>query len=218
MAKFHKELSSLQTSRCSTCLENFPGVKMKSNSSECVRCHLDSHIPKLYSSANNMHPGVVPPHLQVSLNGILYQLVCPSQTFCMWQYLHDHCFYALNFTGIDTGGGDADLSHHANDVCLPPSYLWDQYACSGHVINLPLDVISSLPRSSSQLDIIVVRKETSNQSHHDFRVRRAVVNQALQWLFTHNIYYHANHIHFNQEALAHLPQGWVSHQHPVCCA
>jgi hypothetical protein len=84
-----------------------------------------------------------------------------------------------------------------------------QYACSGHVINLPQDVISfatSLPRLPSQLDIIVVRKETSNQSHHDFRVRRAVVDQALQWLIAHNIYYRANHILFNQEALAHLPQ------------
>ena len=84
-----------------------------------------------------------------------------------------------------------------------------QYACSGHVINLPQDVRSfatSLPRLPSQLDIIVVRKETSNQSHHDFRVRRAVVDQALQWLIAHNIYYRANHIRFNQEALAHLPQ------------
>ena len=84
-----------------------------------------------------------------------------------------------------------------------------QYACSGHVINLPQDVKSfatSLPRLPSELDIIVVRKETSHQSHHDFRVRRAVVDQALQWLIAHNIYYRANHVHFDQEALAHLPQ------------
>ena len=57
MAKFHEGLGSLQTSRCSTCFKNFPGLKMKSSSSECVHCHLDHHIPKLYSS-NNMHPGV----------------------------------------------------------------------------------------------------------------------------------------------------------------
>lgn len=84
-----------------------------------------------------------------------------------------------------------------------------KYACSGHVINLPQDVVSfasNLPRLPSHLDVIVVRKEISSQSHRDFRVRRAVVEQALQWLITHNIYYCANHIHINQESLAHLPQ------------
>ena len=65
---------------------------------------------------------------------------------------------------------------------------------------------TSLPRLPSKPDIIVVRKETSHQSHHDFHVRRAVVDQALQWLIAHNIYYRANHVHFDREALAHLPQ------------
>ena len=58
-----------------------------------------------------------------------------------------------------------------------------QYGCSRHVINLPQDVMSfasSLPRLPSELDIIVVRKEDSNQSHWDFsRVRRAVVHCAV---------------------------------------
>ena len=55
---------------------------------------------------------------------------------------------------------------------------------SGHVINLPRDVVSfahDLPRLPSELDVLVVRKE-QGQSHHDFRVRRAVVQEALQWL------------------------------------
>ena len=87
-----------------------------------------------------------------------------------------------------------------------------QYGYSGHVINLPQDVVSfatslpRLPRLPSELDVIVVRKEGANQSHRDFRVRRSVVHRALQWLVTHNIYYHANQIHINQDALAQLPQ------------
>ena len=66
-----------------------------------------------------------------------------------------------------------------------------QYGYSGHVVNLPQDVASfvqSLPRLPSELDVIVVRKG-ANQSHRDFRVRRAVVHRALQWLVTHNQYY-----------------------------
>ena len=69
-----------------------------------------------------------------------------------------------------------------------------QYGYSGHVVNLPQDVASfvqSLPHLPSELDVIVVRKEGANQSHRDFRVRRAVVHRALQWLVTHNQYYHS---------------------------
>ena len=84
-----------------------------------------------------------------------------------------------------------------------------QYSYSGHVINLPQDVTSfasSLPRVPSELDIVVVRKEGANQSHRDFRVRRAVVHQALQWLVTHNVYYRANCVHIDPNALTQLPQ------------
>ena len=51
-----------------------------------------------------------------------------------------------------------------------------QYGYSGHVINLPQDVVSfatSLPRLPVELDVLVVRKEP-DQTHRDFRVRRAV--------------------------------------------
>ena len=34
---------------------------------EWHRCANDKHIPKLYSSGNNMNPGIVPPQLQVAL-------------------------------------------------------------------------------------------------------------------------------------------------------
>ena len=55
---------------------------------------------------------------------------------------------------------------------------------SGHVVNLPQDVtsfVSNLPQLPSELDVIVVRKEGTNQSYRDFRVRRNVVHRALQW-------------------------------------
>ena len=89
-----------------------------------------------------------------------------------------------------------------------------QYGYSGHVINLPQDVASfaqSLPRLPSELDVIVVRKEGANQTHHDFRVRRGVVHQALQWLMLHNKYYRAQGVTIDTSTLAQLPQdGTVS--------
>lgn len=50
-----------------------------------------------------------------------------------------------------------------------------QYGYKGHVINLAQDVVSfalSLPRLPSELDVLVVRKN-SEQSHRDFRVRKS---------------------------------------------
>jgi len=77
------------------------------------------------------------------------------------------------------------------------------------LVNLPQDVVSlanNLPQLPSELDVIVVRKEDSNQSHRDFRILTTVVEQALQWLISNSIYYDANHIHINQETLACLLQ------------
>ena len=91
------------------------------------------------------------------------------------------CFSSHLFvTGTDPGRGDAIMSVYR----LPQG----QYGYSGHVVNLPQDVASfvqSLPRLPSELDVIVVRKEG------DFRVRCVVVHRALQWLVTHNQYYHS---------------------------
>ena len=69
-----------------------------------------------------------------------------------------------------------------------------QYGYSGHVINLPQDAVSfasSLPRLPSELDVVLVRKEGTNQSHKDFHVRRHVVHTALKWLIANNKYYSA---------------------------
>ena len=66
MSTFHSKLMSLESHRCSTCLECFPDLSMAAGgSTECTRCSHDKHIPKLYTTANNMNPGTVPPQLQV---------------------------------------------------------------------------------------------------------------------------------------------------------
>ena len=92
-----------------------------------------------------------------------------------------------------------------------------QYGYSGHVINLPQDVLSfahTLPRLPAELDVIIVRKEGAAESHRDFRVRRSVVLAALQWLKTNNKYYHS--ITIDHQAVAQLPEdGDVTGLHAV---
>ena len=76
MCKFHAHLAALESPRCTTCSEAFPGLQLRSQSTECLRCSRDKHTPKLYSIANNMDPGLVPPQLQV------------RQTSCFMSYCH----------------------------------------------------------------------------------------------------------------------------------
>ncbi len=61
MRNFHAKISSITIPVCITCMEKFPGTKMKFKSLECCQCSRDKHIPKLYSAQNNMHPGNIPP-------------------------------------------------------------------------------------------------------------------------------------------------------------
>ena len=70
MHKFHAHFATLDLSTCTTCLENFPGLQLRLESAECLRCSRDKCIPKLYSSANNMDPGpiYIPSELQVGNN------------------------------------------------------------------------------------------------------------------------------------------------------
>ena len=82
-----------------------------------------------------------------------------------------------------------------------------QYGYKGHVINLPQDIttfVSRLPRLPSQLDILLVRKEGSDNTHCDFRVRKLVILRALKWLKQHNKFY--RNIEINQDALDQLPE------------
>ena len=43
----------------------FPGLQLRSPSTECARCYQDKHTPKVYSSGNNIDPGLIPPDLEV---------------------------------------------------------------------------------------------------------------------------------------------------------
>ena len=65
ITNFHSKLASLEFRFCTSCLERFPNLTMAAHSTECSRCSRDTRIPKLYSPANNMDPGPVPPQLQV---------------------------------------------------------------------------------------------------------------------------------------------------------
>ena len=76
-----------------------------------------------------------------------------------------------------------------------------QYGYSGHVINFPQDVQSSLPRL---VEDMVVRKERE-QTHKDFHVRRQVVEEALTWLMDNNIYYQRDFVCLNQDSLGSPP-------------
>ena len=147
-----------------------------------VVCYIDLEVRRVAGESDEdrevrlqalrvFDPGSVPLELVVS---VLVTVVSFTLT----------CFSShLIVTGTDPGRGDAVMPI-MSVYRLPQG----QYGYSGHVVNLPQDVASfvqSLPRLPSELDVIVVR-EGANQSHRDFRVRRAVVHRALQWLVTHN--------------------------------
>ena len=62
---FYDDLASLQQLKCLLCNERFPSICLN-EANCCTRCHNDTHVPKLFSAANNMDPGSVPPQLTVS--------------------------------------------------------------------------------------------------------------------------------------------------------
>ena len=61
----HDSLAALQLERCCVCLERFPNMSIN-NSGSCKRCDNDKHLPKLFSTGNNMDPGPVLLELTVS--------------------------------------------------------------------------------------------------------------------------------------------------------
>ena len=80
MLKFHRSISNIEVPLCLTCLESFPGLSVSSD--ECNRCHRDDSTPKLYSDANNMDPGEVPPQLQVIML-LLFMIIFTLSIFIM---------------------------------------------------------------------------------------------------------------------------------------
>ena len=102
--------------------------------------------------------------------------------------------------GTNSGGRDVVLSCIAHDGSVPPSP-WEvrmatKVTLSSYqpiklqrsryqVINLLQDIsmfARSLPWAPDDLDIVIVRREGSMGTHHDFRVWCLVVLHALQWL------------------------------------
>ena len=62
MRDFHNDMAALQAVKCMICYEWFPSISVNEIRS-CKRCHNDKHILKLFSAANNMDPGIMPPEL-----------------------------------------------------------------------------------------------------------------------------------------------------------
>ncbi len=83
---------------------------------------------------------------------------------------------------------------------------YSQLGYKGHIIYLPQNVsafASTLPRLPTELDIITVRKQGAENTHHDFHVRKLVVLHALQWLLNNNKYY--RNINLDMHAIDLLP-------------
>ncbi len=79
---------------------------------------------------------------------------------------------------INTGGGDADRSRYGDHVNLPPisrpvRLNWTRHQLLQDVVSFA----SNLPEPRSELDVIVVRKEGTKQSHRDFCVGRSAVHR-----------------------------------------
>ena len=134
-------------------MEKFPGMTASAGT-ECVHCSRDKHTPKAYSSHNNMHPDPVPQELLV----------------------RHICSFLYPYQLIDCGQGLTQVEEMLISAVIPIMSVHrlpqGQYGHSGHVVNLPQDVVSfaqSLPRLPS--DVIIVRKEGANQTHRAFRVR-----------------------------------------------
>ena len=53
--KFHSNIAAIDAPKCSICLEQFPGMKLHSFTSQCIHCHRDKHIPKLYSTMEGLN-------------------------------------------------------------------------------------------------------------------------------------------------------------------
>ena len=75
-------------------------------------------------------------------------------------------------------------------------------------VNFPQDVqefTTKLPRDPSSLDVVVIRRQSASnlEAFRDFRVHRAKVVHALNWLKENNRYY--GNIIIDQEVLRSLP-------------
>ena len=91
-----------------------------------------------------------------------------------------------------------------------------QLGYSGHVLNLPQNVTefaTTLPCSPSDIDVPIVQKEGAQGSHQDFRMRRNVVQSALEWLMSHNLYY--RNFTLDRQTLQDLPEDAILSELPT---
>ena len=79
MREYHVDLTALQNTLCDVCLEQFPSIKTN-EAGVCYRCQHDTEVPKLYSAANNMNPGSVPPELCVCYF-VMYFVLFTSKSY-----------------------------------------------------------------------------------------------------------------------------------------
>jgi hypothetical protein len=91
-----------------------------------------------------------------------------------------------------------------------------QLCYKDHIVNFQQDiteVAARLPRLPEDLDIVLIRQNETDLTHHvDFTVRRGRIRDALLWLIRHNPLYQSLHIP-DEEALRQLPEnGSVAHR------
>ena len=85
-----------------------------------------------------------------------------------------------------------------------------QRAYSGHCINLSQNITelaNSLPHYPKDLSVIVVKEKGKNNIHKDVVVRKKKVEDALNWLISHNLCY--RNININEDALHSLPENGI---------
>ena len=89
-----------------------------------------------------------------------------------------------------------------------------QRGYKGHVVNLPQNIqgfLDTLPSYVNDLPILIVRRQGTESTHADFRVRRSRVLSAILWLKQTNICYRDITINYN--SLRQLPEDAVP---PYC--
>ena len=131
---FHRQIALLSCSHCTTCNEEFPGLRLGRHCAECMCCSQDKCIPKLYPSDNNMDPGSVPPSCRLVYS--LWLLAVYYTTLMCSDYIYSMpCISSQGLTQVE---------EMLISVVLPIMSLYQlphgQFAYNGHVINLPQDI------------------------------------------------------------------------------